>query len=231
MRRLLLSLTLCLAAAGLAPSPAYAQQSFNFYLGGFVPRGEDARSDDDVLVANLDFLSFDIGDFNSAAIGGEWLVALSDRVEAGVGLGIHSRSVPSVYTALTHADGREIEQDLKLRVVPITATIRFLPLGRTSAIQPYVGAGLGIFAWRYSEVGEFVDPFTFEIFRDRFVDSGATAGPVILGGLAFPIGPWSIGGEIRYQSGQGELDDDLGFAGSEIDLGGFNYLATFKIRF
>ena len=54
-------------------------------------------------------------------------------------------------------DGSEIEQDLRLRIVPIAFTIRVLPLGQSSAVQPYFGAGLGIFNWRYSESGEFVD--------------------------------------------------------------------------
>jgi len=196
-----------------------------------VPRAEDARADRDVLVGNRDFLAFKIGDFKAATVGGEWLFGLGERVDASLGLGIHSKSVPSVYSRLTHSDGSEIEQDLKLRVAPFTATVRFLPLGRDAGIQPYIGAGVGIFAWRYSENGEFVDFTDFSIFRDRFSASGATAGPVILGGLAVPIGSFSMGGEIRYQSAQGELPDDQGFAGAKIDLGGLTYLATFKIPF
>jgi hypothetical protein len=43
------------------PATSYAQQqSINFSLGGFVPRGEDARTSGDVLVNNLDFLAFNI---------------------------------------------------------------------------------------------------------------------------------------------------------------------------
>jgi hypothetical protein len=232
MRRPLFSLIVVLVVSGLMmPSTSYAQQAVNLYVGGFVPRGEDARSDGDVLAGNRDFLSFKIDDFNAATVGGEWLFGLNDWVDAGLGLGVHSKKVPALYRDLTHSNGSEIEQDLKLRVVPFTATVRFLPLGREAAIQPYIGAGVGLFAWRYSETGEFVDFSDFSIFRDRFSASGATAGPVVLGGIGFPIGPWAVGGEIRYQSGQGELPIDQGFAGTEIDLGGFTYLATFKVRF
>lgn len=245
MRRPLLSLILVLFVSGMMlPATSYAQQAVNLYLGGFVPRAEDARADRDVLVGNLsafDPLAFNIGDFKGATIGGEWLFGVGEFVDAGLGLGIYSKSVPSVYRNLTHSDGSEIEQDLKLRVVPFTATVRFLPLGRGAAIQPYIGAGVGVFAWRYAETGEFVFPGDF-IERGSFVGSGATAGPVVLGGVGFPIGSWSIGGEIRWQSAQGELPNDLGFAGAteqeqrqgvhpKIDLGGFNYLATFKVRF
>ena len=232
MRRRGLSLIVVLFACGMAvPAASDAQQSVNFYVGRFVPRGVDARTDNDVLVGNLDFLRFNLDDFKRATVGGEWLFGLGDQVDAGLGLGIYSKSVRADYRDLVHSDGANIEQDLKLRVVPFTATVRFLPLGRDAAVQPYIGAGVGVFGWRYSETGEFVDFTDFSIFRDRFSASGATAGPVVLGGLDFLVEPWSVGFEIRYQSAQGELRDDLGFSGTKIDLGGFNYLATFKLRF
>ena len=76
--------------------------------------------------------------------------------KAGVGVNYYQRTVPSVYRDVVSDDGFEIAQELKLRVIPISATIRFLPIGR-GGVEPYVGAGIGIFPWRYSEVGEFVD--------------------------------------------------------------------------
>jgi hypothetical protein len=236
MRRMLIVFSAAAIVSGLvAPAPAAAQQSFNFYLGGFTPASEDSRSrsggrSDDVLVNNLDFLSFNIKDFNNVTVGGEWLVALGERAEAGIGLSIYSKSVPSVYADLVNEDLSEIEQDLKLRIVPFTATFRFLPLGRESGVQPYIGAGVGLYRWRYTESGEFVD-FDSTIFRETYIGSGGAAGPVILGGLRFPLGSWDVGGEIRYQNAEGTLPDDQGFSADKIDLGGFNYLLTFNVRF
>ena len=78
--------------------------------------------------------------------------------------------MPSVYAQKVRDDGREIEQDLKLRIVPLTATVRFLPIGRRG-VEPYVGAGIGAFNWRYSEVGEFI--FQNDVTdNDRFVADG-----------------------------------------------------------
>jgi hypothetical protein len=231
MRRLFPVGVLAFAVAVFAPATASAQQSLNLYLGGFVPRGEDARTDGDVIVNNLSFLAFNLKDFNSPAVGGEWLFGLTDRLEGSLGVGLSKRTVPSIYADFIEDDGTEIEQDLKLRIVPFTALVRFVPLGRDAAVQPYIGAGVGIFSWRYSETGEFVDFRDGSVYRDRFVGSGATAGPVILGGLQFPLGAWAIGGEVRYQSAQGELPTDQGFAGTKIDLGGFTYSATFRVRF
>lgn len=232
MRR---SLTLWTLAFGLVLAPAAAsaqQQSINFSLGGFVPRDVDSRTRGDVLVNNLDFLAFNVDDFKTGTLGTEWEFPLNEFVHAGFGLGVMSKSVPSVYADFEENDGTEIEQDLKLRIVPLTATVRFLPMGQSGPVQPYLGAGVGIFAWRYSETGEFID-FADQgrVFRETYADSGATAGPVIFGGLGFPIGNWNIGGEVRYQSAQGELDPDQGFAGDKIDLGGFTYSAIFKVKF
>jgi opacity protein-like surface antigen len=137
--------------------------------------------------------------------------------------------VPSVYAFLVEDDGTEIEQDLRLRVVPFSATVRLLPFGRDTAIQPYVGAGIAVLSWRYSEVGEFVD-FDGLVFQGRFVETGTDTGPLVLVGARFPAGNWTVGGEVRYQRAEGELPADE-FLGSSIDLGGFNYLLTFTARF
>ena len=232
MRRTLTVLAFALFSAA---TPAAAQQSVNFTFGAFTPAREDARSrsdgrSDDVLVNNLNVFAFDINDFDSVTFGGEWLVALGSHAEAGLGLGLYSDSVDSVYRDLVNEDFSEIEQEFKLRIVPFTATFRFLPLGRNAAVQPYIGGGIGLFRWRYTETGEFVD-FDSTIFRDTYVGEGWSTGPVILGGVRFPLGSWDIGGEIRYQDAEGKLPADQGFSGTKIDLKGFNYLLTFNVRF
>jgi hypothetical protein len=236
MRRLRLTvLNLVVFGSILAAAPSYAQQSLNFSIGGFVPRGEDARTrvngqSGDVLVNNLDFLAFRIKDFNGPTISGEYSVGLGEWIDASLGVGFYRRTVPSVYLDLVNEDGTEIEQDLRLRIVPWTATIRFLPLGRSAPVQPYIGGGVGVFQWRYTESGQFVG-IDGTIFRDSFVGSGTTAGPVILGGVRFPVGPWTIGGEVKYQRAEGDLPADQEFSAAKIDLGGWTYAATFGIRF
>ena len=235
MRRFVSFSVTALVLGLLATPSASAQQSVNFYIGGFVPRAEDARDRDDALVRDLsagqDALLFSIKDFNTATIGGEWLIGFGNNLEGSLGVGFHSRTVPSVYARRVNSTGAEIEQDLKLRVVPFTATVRFLPMGRHNGIVPYIGAGVVVLNWRYSETGDFVDSSDSTIFRASYVGSGTATGPVILGGARVPIGSWSVGGEIRYQSAVGTLPTDVDFLGSKIDLGGFNYLFTVNVRF
>jgi hypothetical protein len=213
---------------------ASAQQTLNFSLGFFTVRGEDARVERDVLNENRNFLVFEVSDFNSATVGAEWLVPLGGYLEAGAGVSFSRRTVPSVYDAFVDDDGSEIEQDLRLRLVPVAFTVRVLPLGQSSPVQPYFGAGLGIFNWRYSESGEFVD---FQnrnaIFREQYAASGNETGPVVLGGLRFAGDTVSAGAEVRYQSAAADLGSR--FSGPvldpRIDLGGWTYQFTVGLRF
>jgi len=218
------------AAMLASAQPAHAQQTVNFTLGYFTPLGEDARTAGDVLNANRTFLLFDIRDFNGASVGGEWLVPLGRYIEGGFGVSFSRRTVPSVYQDFVDSDGTEIDQELRLRLVPTTFTIRLLPLGNHNGFQPYFGGGLGVISWRYSETGEFVDFGAGNtIFRDSFEASGSDTGPVVLGGLRAAGRTASAGFEIRYQKAEGTLDNN--FAGPKIDLGGWTYNFTVGVRF
>ena len=218
------------AAVLTSASNAAAQQTLNFSLGAFTVRGEDARTEGDVLNANRTFLVFDVSEFNSGSIGTEWLVPLGNFIEAGAGLSFSRRTVSSVYADFVDNDGTEIDQDLRLRLVPVAFTVRVLPLGQRNALQPYFGAGLGVIRWRYSESGEFIDfARNREIFRDQFVAEGSETGPVVVAGLRFGGETVSAGGEIRYHSAEADLDDR--FAGSKLDLGGWTYNVTVGVRF
>lgn len=229
--RFVLTGALALLVTMGAAETASAQQAINFSVGYFAIRGEDGRVDDDVLVANRDLFLFDFGDFNSASIGAEWLVPIGDYLEASAGVGYTGRTVPTIYADFERPDGREIEQELKLRIVPITGMLRVLPLGRRATVQPYVGAGIGVFNWRYSETGDFID-FTAPgrpIFRDSFVADGTEVGPVAVFGLRASLERFMVGGEVRYQKADADLNED--FLGSKLDLGGWHYLGTFAIKF
>jgi hypothetical protein len=229
MRRLVLSLSVIALVAGFITTPsASAQQSVNFLIGGFRP---DAREAHDVQFQNAAFSIFDIKDFNGATFSGEWLVGLGDMFDAGIGVGFYQRTSPAIFTAFVDQNNNDIEFDQKLRLVPITATIRLLPLGHHAPVQPYVGGGVGITYWRYSESGAFVDfQNNNNIFRDVFTASGTKAVPVVLAGVTFPLGAVGIGGEIRYQGGKADLTTDWP-PGTTVNLGGMNYLFVVNVRF
>ena len=225
-------LTSILAAAVFlwSAGPVAAQQTLNLTLGAFVPRGEDARVRGDVLNENRRDLLFDVSDFTGPVIGGEWLVPLGPVIEASAGVAFHRRTVASIYERLVDSDGSEIEQDLRLRVVPAEFTLRVLPLGQRAVVQPYVGAGLGVFWWRYSEAGEFVSSSN-TVFRDQYVATGSATGPVVVAGVRFADADFAVGGEVRYRQADVALGPEFAGANPRLDLGGWIYQVTIGRRF
>jgi hypothetical protein len=238
---------LCSALAlFLVASSASAQavHSVQIGFGGVFPRGLDGRASGDVLVRNYfgepmpadpsvtDALAFRIGDFNTVQIFGEWNVAFGRHIELGAGVGFYKRSVPTVYLDVVDENDFEIVQELKLRVVPLTALVRFLPFGRPGDIQPYAGAGISALRFRYSEAGEFVDPATLNIFPGTFVETGTAFGGLLLGGVRIPFGGdiYGMGIEGRYLFGVGDLPENE-FVADKIDLGGGQFNVTFLVRF
>lgn len=214
------------------PPSASADQLFGVQVGYFAVRGEDARVNGDVLNENRNFFAFRIPDFNNAAVNGEWLVGIGDYFEAGVGVGYYRRTVPSVYRDFVNDNGSEIRQDFKLRILPVTTTIRLFPISRLNGFQPYVGGGLGIYNWRYSETGEFIDFTDFSIFRDSFVAEGTDVGPVAMLGARFRVAyQVMISGEFRYQGGDGRVGIENGFLADRIDLGGYTTLFGVHVGF
>lgn len=241
-RRGLLGITAAIIL--LAPAAAQAQITrvtgsdtrniFTVHLGAFHPKGEDSRVDGDVLFNDLNSLFFEIDDFRGFSFGADWTYALTDYIEAGADISFYSNNVPSVYRDFVDDDGSEIAQDLKLRLIPITASVRFVPTGRRSTVQPFIGIGIGIINWRYSETGEFVD---FDeggtIFRANFVADGTEVAPVVIGGVRFLVSDaFTLGGEVRWHKATGDTGGiSEGFLGEKIDLGGWTTNFSFGFRF
>src|SRR5262245_16629615 len=211
LRRLLLAVVASAFVLGVLATPSASAQdsTINLFVGAFVPRPLVDRGVDDVLFRDFylnsgGFLVFDKKDFNGPTAGAEYLAGLGDFFDAGFSVGVYSRTSPAIDADFTRPNGAEVESDLKLRIIPITATIRYLPLGHHDAIEPYVGGGVGIYNWRYTETGDFVTSGQ-RIINDTFTGSDTSIGPVILGGVRVPVGSVRIGGEVRYQGGLGDL--------------------------
>lgn len=230
----------------LAAVPASAQivQSVNVGGGWIWPRGFESRVAGDTIVANLsssDPLVFDIDWFDGGQVFGEWNVAFGDRLEVSGGISYYQQTVPSYYRDFFNdATGFPVSQDLKLRMMPITGIVRFLPVGRPSSFQPYVGGGFAVVNWKYSEAGEFVatDECTPDggcpIFAASFVESSTDLGAVFVMGARVPIGGdiYGLTFEYRYQWAEGETGGiDNGFLGPKIDLSAASFNIGFLIRF
>jgi hypothetical protein len=229
MNKVVVAALLVFAVLAALPRPALAQQSVTLQIGAFLPKGEFGRVPGDVLEVNRQYLLFDFADFNGFLVGGDWSVALGQYVEAGAGFGYYQATVPAIYADWINEDGSEIQQDLRMRIMPLTVIAKILPLGVHRSFQPYVGGGLGINFWHYREAGEFLaDDGT--IFRDAFAQSGTSVGPVLVFGARGRVSSAALMGvEGRYQWATADLSQD--FLGDKLDLGGFSILATFGVRF
>lgn len=240
MKNVLMALVILLAPAAadaqirqVGTSSSDGNSTVNFSIGYFALKGLESRVAEDVLLNNLQNthpLLFEVKDFNSVTFGAEYLLGLGSNFEAGVGVGYSQRTVPTVYADLTRPGDVEIEQELKLRQVPVSFTGRVLLLPRGSSVEPYIGAGIVAIRYRYSEVGDFVDDF-LDIFPARYVAEGVAVGPTILGGIRAPVNNWTVGGEVRWQKAQGKNLFDAGLLGDRLDLGGWHANFTFGVRF
>src|SRR4030095_6370860 len=135
LHRIVTSAALVFAASFTCAQRVHAQQTLNFTIGYFNPVDYHDRVSGDVLNNNLTFRAFYPDEFGGASIGGEWLVAVGRFLEAGAGVSYSGQTVPSVYLDFVDPDGTEIDQDLRLRVVPIAFTVRVLPFGQSRPVQ------------------------------------------------------------------------------------------------
>lgn len=246
------------ATVTVAAVPASAQvvHSISFGVGMFTPRSIDNRATGDVWVADLtqpaidpadpnttSSLLFDIKDFRSWPVSGEWHIAFGPHVELGVGAGYTNQTVHSVYRDLVNghdtvdtSDDTEIAQALRLQTIPITGVVRFLG-GRPGHFQPYAGIGVDAIVFKYSESGEFVDTSDLTVFTGKFTANGTAFGPVILGGARVPLGGdvYALNFEGRYVWAVGKTEGTTNgvadFLGNRLDLGGWFLGASFLIRF
>jgi opacity protein-like surface antigen len=229
VRRMLTAAVMLLASSGTA---AAQDMVLGGNIGGFLVRNEESRDRDDVLRNNRTFLVFDIDEFDSTTVGGDFAVSAGSFLEVGVSLNYTQSTVPSINADIVEDDGTEIVMEMKQKIVPLALTAKLFPFTRDANIQPYLGGGVQFNRWQYTEVGEFLDYDTGDIFRDSFQDDGVETGPVYLAGIRFPIGDSLLmGGEWRYATAKAELDPSLGFYGDSLDLGGHSWLFTVAYKF
>ena len=157
----------------LRAQPAAAQQTLNFSLGYFTVRGEDARVEGDVLNENRELPRVRRSTTSTArrsAANGSCRSASIFEAGAGRRASPGARCRRSTHD-FVDTDGSEIEQDLRLRLVPVAFTVRVLPLGQASRVQPYFGGGL---AWSTGATASRVSSSTS---RDGTRSSASSSSP------------------------------------------------------
>ena len=202
----------------IATPAASAQQSVNFYMGGFVPTSADARGDiaggisNDVLVQNQQFLSLPHKRLRRIhvrrRVAGS--AAATSSTRASVSASFRRPCTRSTRTSSTSTAARCVA-NLKLRIVPFTATFR-CPAARPRRADPAVRRRrrrrLRLAVQRVRTVRRSRRPqhLQRQLRRQRHGD----VGPVVLGGVRVPIGPTAAGFEARWQSAKGDAAAEPG---------------------
>lgn len=221
-----LGMTLMAALLGLVPGKASAS-GIEVRLGGMLPRAKSILFDDSVSLYNVEKKDF-AGPFG----GIEFTKTLSRNVELGLSVDGYGREIPTSYRDYTRPSGREIEQTLRLAIVPVSAVLRVLPGGRYRTFTPYLGAGVASMFWQYEEFGDFIDfgNSNRPVVSDSFRSSGATTGLVLNVGLRYRINEdFQVTFDVRNFTGSQKMGGD--FAPNRIDVSGTAATVGFRVNF
>ena len=87
----------------------------------------------------------------------------------------------------TTADDTDIEQTLSLRMVPITAIVRFLPFGRADVVPALRRRGRRGDSVPLQRSRRVRRHHGRQIFPARYIETGTGVGPVLVCGMRIPI--------------------------------------------
>jgi hypothetical protein len=168
-------------------------------------------------------------------------INLSPRVQIVLGAGTARSDKPSEFRKYIDTDNKPIEQSTRLRRIPLTVGARYAlrPTGEQigrfawipSRLVPWAGAGVGSMNYSFSQVGDFVDFKTLNVFPQTLESSGWA--PMAYANVGGDLGITThllLTGDLRYTFARGKLDG--GFVGfNNIDLSGAAATMGFTLRY
>jgi hypothetical protein len=232
-----LTLALAVVAASAAPprhhyGPPAANPEFFLTLsaGRLEPAGQS-----DLWEENEELYGLEPSGMGDWGLGVELGRTLNPYLEVVLGAGYYTGENASY--RYTDTEGYPIALSQHLRRAPLSAGVKWLPFGRRGPagsfrrLVPYLGGGVEAIFWDYEEMGDFIDPYTDEVYSGRAGADGTAFGFYLNLGLEIPVSPFlSLYVEGRHES----AEDDLGplFAGYEpLDLSGSSIVAGASFRF
>jgi hypothetical protein len=191
----------------------------------------------------LDSLTLSRADFGSPWLGGELAVRVTDRLDVAAGVGWARARSESEYVNWVDQDENPIEQVTTFQTITGSLGAKYYfadrgrPIGRfawvPARLTPYVGGGIGIVAYEFIQVGDFIDfqSPTNEIFFDSLETTGTGFAGYLAGGIDVTLGrQFMLTGEGRYTLSNGPVSGPYS-SFDRIDLAGLQLLAGIGIRF
>lgn len=180
------------------------------------------------------------GDFASPYLGGELAVRVAPRWDAALNVGwARSRSL-SEYRDWVDNNNLPIEQETTFETVTASLGARYYlndrgrQIGRFAwvpeRLSPFVGGGVGLVWYDFTQVGDFVDFQTLDVFPDHLQTEGTAAIVHASAGADLSLGSRVVlTGEGRYQYARDEVRGAFDGFG-KIDLSGFQFILGLGIR-
>jgi hypothetical protein len=216
MKKIVL-LTMVLFMFGGLSLPVQAQ-SLNFKAGLFLP-----TMNSDLWEDNLNNLAFRKQDMLAGYYGAEYEQFLGHYLSLSVEGGYYKKEFFSLYKDYTYQNDDPIYQNMSLEITSLEVGFKLYPLGHNEKFYPYIGAGGGMYYWKYEQWGDFVDFEENTIMQDQYLET-STYSPGVNVKAGFVLRPsrgLGISLEGRYQYVKGDLSQF--FQGFEkFDLSGFS---------
>lgn len=229
---------LLIASALLALVPGVADAGdIHARIGAFFPRADMGRENslfadvNELFTRDSSLAGIDSGDWVGAFGGAEYSIGIGELLEVGLHVDGYGRSLDTFYRDFEDDVGRDIQQTLRLTVVPTGITLRIAP-GNRAGIEPYVGGGIDAVWYRYEEFGDFIDFFdpAQPIVPDAFEADGWAFGAHAVAGVRVPLNyDFALVAEGRYLWAQDDMGQD--FRLNHIDLSGGSVTLGVLIRF
>lgn len=218
MKKLFLTILILSLVSGMA----MGRHLFQLKIGLFQP-----EMNSDLWEINMENLALGKQDMLDITYGAEYEFFINRFLSVSLEGGQYQKTVFSQYLDWEYEDGTPIYQNLSLRITSFELDLKLYPLGHKKIFFPFIGAGVGIYGWRYEQWGDFIN------FEDLTVSEGyAETSTYSLGfngkaGFGIRFGHvFGLTFQAKYQYLKGRLSSF--FEGFEkLDLSGFQYSLGF----
>jgi opacity protein-like surface antigen len=183
-----------LAVAALPASAQYRSHhyygsdrdgEFRLRIGAFQPDGKSDYWDG----IRHDFTGSSPSDFQAPDFGLDFLLPLNGPFSLMFSGSVYQGTSSNAYRNFADNFDHRIRHDTTLDIASLTAGVLVHLAPRNYPVQPYLGAGGGIYPWRLKESGDFVDFNTPNnaIFSADLKSDGTAFGYYGVAGLEVPV--------------------------------------------
>ena len=157
----------------------------------------------------------------------EFDFAVLPRVDVSIGIDNGNAETYGSYLDLVYEDGGEIEHSARLALTDLSLGVRLRLLGGAARVRPYLVGGFTGVYYRYTEIGDFVDFETADIYYDVFEETSFLPGFFAGAGADVAVvqfrdsGSLDLFGEFRYVRSEGEHTEGFdGFGALQLNRSG-----------